>query len=98
MSSELAQATKKDEKSPKRGLARGILQKSKSMTVQNFVEEIRWMKVVSLFALKFVEKRTSGLGENSVLSTPIHSKRVNIYFHLASVLVLAPLDGWGVFI
>ena len=43
VSSELAQATQKDQKTPK--MARGILQKSKSMTVQNFVEEIRWMKV-----------------------------------------------------
>lgn len=46
VSSELAQATKKDEKAANKGrIARGILQKSKSMTVQNFVEEIRWMKV-----------------------------------------------------
>ena len=46
VSSELSQASMKESK--KAGGSRGRLQKSKSMTVQNFVEEIRWMKVRSI--------------------------------------------------
>ena len=47
VSTEIAQAAKRDEK-PTKARSRGILQKSKSMTVQNFVEEIRWMKLRSI--------------------------------------------------
>ena len=45
VSAEVAQSTHKDNKSDSRTPRRGILQKSKSMTVSNVVEEIRWMKV-----------------------------------------------------
>ena len=45
VSAEVAQATHKDHKSSTMPPRRGILQKSKSMTVSNVVEEIRWMKV-----------------------------------------------------
>ena len=43
VSAELAQTTHKDQKDS--APRRGILQKSKSMTVSNVVEDIRWMKV-----------------------------------------------------
>ena len=48
VSSDIAQATQKDRKAAKPHPSRRILQKSKSMTVQNFVEEIRWMKLRSI--------------------------------------------------
>ena len=48
VSSDIAQATQKDKKVAKPHPSRRLLQKSKSMTVQNFVEEIRWMKLRSI--------------------------------------------------
>ncbi len=48
VSTEVSQATRKDNKANKARPTRGLLQKSKSMTVQNFVEEIRWMKIRSI--------------------------------------------------
>lgn len=48
VSSDIAQATQKDKKVSKPHPSRRLLQKSKSMTVQNFVEEIRWMKLRSI--------------------------------------------------
>ena len=49
VSSEIAQASKKENKAlSKPRPTRGLLQKSKSVTVQNVVEEIRWMKLRSI--------------------------------------------------
>ena len=48
VSSELAQASQKDSKEQKSRPVRARLQKSKSMVVENFVEEIRWMKIRSI--------------------------------------------------
>ncbi|XP_023930909.1 dmX-like protein 2 [Lingula anatina] len=45
VSSEISQATQKDLLAKVEANRRGILQKSKSMTVQNYVQEIRWMKL-----------------------------------------------------
>ena len=45
VSTEIAQASQKDHKAVKSRPSRGMLQKSKSMTVQTFVEEIRWVKI-----------------------------------------------------
>ncbi|ELU10253.1 hypothetical protein CAPTEDRAFT_201231 [Capitella teleta] len=47
VSSELSQNARQETPEPKAS-KRGMLQKSKSMTVQTFVEEIRWMKIRSI--------------------------------------------------
>ena len=66
VSSEIASASVKEMPAPAH---RGVLQKSKSMTVQHVVEEIRWMKVNCLQQYTFVRSAIYGSADDILTST-----------------------------
>ena len=90
VSAEVAQATQKDRKSVNRSPRRGMLQKSKSMTVSNAVEEIRWMKVrvpekgLDILEDNHIELLSTHSSLRPILPLYVHRGRHSLYLLLST--------------